>query len=344
LPTPKAQIRARPIRVAYLVEESEHWCPMLEAIFAECYGRWGGRFSLIVPCINGAIRSAYLPWLRACDPDLIYSYVDLPDSYVEHLHEFLYPAFLTLHRFHSAERDVYAFRPELPVKPLSSLSVSLVASRGNTITESQPVVLADIAPGTKPSRLLQENFGCYGASIGSWPLARDMRSHIRTLVVANEPAAAGPYGVADADLLSTELELLQRISKQRNIVGLAQMSAWLTPRFEISNPGWTGSASIILGDSFVDRITFWNGRSHFPAWLNSSIVALKLSFEDIEKPDIFNAILEIIKWRVHASGNSNSEQIVIRSASLSDVELEHDKISFVPRTRGIGFRLKSYIQ
>jgi len=31
----------------------------------------GGRFSLIVPCLNGRIAPSYWPWLEAYDPDIV---------------------------------------------------------------------------------------------------------------------------------------------------------------------------------------------------------------------------------------------------------------------------------
>lgn len=55
----KAYLRPRPIRTAYLVEETERWRATLERIFNDAFGRWGGRFSLIVPCINGAVHPEY---------------------------------------------------------------------------------------------------------------------------------------------------------------------------------------------------------------------------------------------------------------------------------------------
>jgi hypothetical protein len=86
---------------------------MLEAIFAECYGRWAGRHSLIVPCEGGNIRPAYLPWIETYDPDIIYSYVELSEAYLERLHEKLYPAFLVSHDFYRrVERDRRAYRTQ----------------------------------------------------------------------------------------------------------------------------------------------------------------------------------------------------------------------------------------
>jgi hypothetical protein len=73
----KGWARPRPLRVAFLVEEDEHASLTLDGIFADCYARWGGRFSLIVPCFQGRITPSYWPWLEAYDPDIVYSYVPL---------------------------------------------------------------------------------------------------------------------------------------------------------------------------------------------------------------------------------------------------------------------------
>ena len=82
---------------------------MLDSVFAECFGRWGGRFSLIVPCEGEEIRPAYLPWLEAFDADIIYSYVDLPELVVKWLRERLGAAFFLKHEVgHRAERDYHA--------------------------------------------------------------------------------------------------------------------------------------------------------------------------------------------------------------------------------------------
>jgi hypothetical protein len=79
--------RSRPIRVAFLVEDSKHSAAILDAIFADCYNRWGGRFSLVVPTQAGKVSPAYWRWLDAFDADIIYSYVSLDRDSVLELHE-----------------------------------------------------------------------------------------------------------------------------------------------------------------------------------------------------------------------------------------------------------------
>lgn len=131
----KAYVRPRPIRVAYLIEEADDWPTVFDAISAEAFARWGGRSTFIVPCENGAIRLAYIPWPKAYDADIIYSYVDLSDTAVEQIHEQFGPAFLIRHDFHHrSDRDQFAYRPDLPIQPLSVLSVMAVMTRGNMIS------------------------------------------------------------------------------------------------------------------------------------------------------------------------------------------------------------------
>jgi len=66
---------ARPLRIAYLLDPEN--CPheLLDAIFREAYGRWGGRRTLLVPATPDGIDERYGDWLWFYDADVIYSYV-----------------------------------------------------------------------------------------------------------------------------------------------------------------------------------------------------------------------------------------------------------------------------
>jgi hypothetical protein len=227
--TAKAYVRPRPIRVAYLVEEHEHWKTMLDAIFAEAYGRWGGRFSLIVPCENGEIRPAYLPWLDAYDPDIVYSYVDLNDAAVERIHERFCPAFLVKHEFFRHECDLHAYGPGLPVQPLSVLSLSAVLTRGNMLSAPRPIAIVDTYVGAPPSQFLQENFGCYNRSLSPWPIARDMQDYLKPVIFVPAEIQANRqiFPRPDGEILGSEQELIEHIATQRDLCGLAQLSACL---------------------------------------------------------------------------------------------------------------------
>ncbi len=321
----KAFIRPRSVRVAFLVDENDHWQQMLQAIFANCYGRWGGRFNLIVPCENGEIRSAYLPWLSAYDPRLLYSYVDLSDAVIDRLHEHFYPSFLVGHNFYNrAERDLHAFRPRLPLGPLSSLSVTLLASRGSMFSGPRPVTLVDTYGRSPTPQFLQESFGCYRESLNPAPVPPNWAEYVRTYALVDQEIVDNPRLVPrpQGDYVTDYKAVLDRLGEQRDLYGLALLSAWMCPRLQMNDPRWTNRVNIIVGDRFADRVTFWNARSHLDVYLDESLVTLKISWAEIDDSDTFASIIKIIKNRIHVSHSQNNSHVTIRSASHSGQELD----------------------
>jgi hypothetical protein len=115
---------ARPLRVAYLLDPET--CPhsLLDAIFKEAYGRWGGRRTLIVPAKQGGIDICYADWLFYYDADVICSFVPLTDDAVAAIHERYCPAHLVYRKPPEAPpgTDSY-FRVESPLRSLCSLSI-----------------------------------------------------------------------------------------------------------------------------------------------------------------------------------------------------------------------------
>ena len=152
-----------------------------------------------------------------------------------------------------------------------------------------------------------------------------MAEQLRTVTFVPEEIHANPRIVprAEGEIVPTETALLERMASQRNLYGLAQLSAYLVPRRQIRNGNWSRTVNIVVGDSFADRITFWNARHHLPVWLHNDIVTLKLSPGDLEDVAIFQALVKIVKKRIHVSfENASYSHFVIRSASLSQAELE----------------------
>lgn len=321
-----ALIRPRPIRVAFLVEEHEHWNAMLDAIFAEAYGRWGGRFSLVVPCENGNIRPAYVPWLEVYDPDIIYSYVDLAEPIVEGLHERFGPAFLVRHDFFNMpERDRRAYRPRLPVTPLGVLSILGVLTRGSALAAPKPASLVDTYINVAPSQFLQDTFGCYGRSLSPWPVAGNLAQYLKSVMFVPEAIQADQRMMPrpTGDIVSTEQQLLEEIGKRRDLLGLAQLSTLLASRIEFGDYPWSHTINFVIGESFGDRITFWNGIHHAPSWLHGQLAALRASRDDFANADRFAAIATIIKSRIHLPvGSASHSQIVLRSTSVPQAELD----------------------
>lgn len=87
---------------------------------------------------------------------------------------------------------------------------------------------------------------------------------------------------------------------------------------------WSRAVNVVVGDSFADRMVFWNAFHFTPVWLNDGISALKVSQNDLNDPDRCNAIVNIIKDRIYhpVGGNASHAHIVVRSTSVSQSNLE----------------------
>ena len=87
---------------------------------------------------------------------------------------------------------------------------------------------------------------------------------------------------------------------------------------------WSRTVNFVVGNSFADRLIFWNALHLTPAWLNGGVAALKVSQDDLNDTDRFKAIVAILKNRVYlpVGGNASHAHIVVRSASVPAIELE----------------------
>jgi hypothetical protein len=179
--------RPRPVRIAFLVSETEHSPHILDGIFADCYGRWGGRFSLVVPCQDNRIVPSYWPWLEKYGPDIVYSYVELSEIGILELHERLAPSERKFHgvRHMPPRLDVFGFKPSYDFTPLSSLASIFRLARSSIMgRKGAPVKIIDGWHGELPSRLLTDNFGTYYYSRGNtfFPHDAQVAASLMTIV------------------------------------------------------------------------------------------------------------------------------------------------------------------
>ena len=321
--SPQAFARARPIRIAFLVEEDKDADALLDAVFANCYSRWGGRYSLIVPCQNGLPNAAWLAWLEAYDPDIIYSYIKLSESAVESLHERFGPAHLAIHEPHGDEqRDVRYFRPKLPIECLSSLSVAPQYARAHPPSAPQPMLIVDCLPAQPANRFIYDNFGTLLQSFCWWPLPDNLSDIVRSITLAPTELLndkKGGYRI-DGENAQSVNSLLQKMAEKRNSYGIAQLAADSVSRTEIERP-YHEYFNLIVGDTFSDRILFWNERSRMPEYLGRDFTTLIVSPTSMEDYDFMSALVTFLKARNGVSRMQSTPWVEIRSTSLNTDEL-----------------------
>ena len=313
------------MRVAFLLADGEHAALTLDGIFADCYNRWGGRFSLIVPCLNGRVSESYWPWLEAYDPDIIYSYVPLSRAAILEVHERISPALYSFHDLGREPRlDLYGFKPSYTFAPLSSLSTIFKLARHSTAAASDaPINIIDCWHTDNPSRFLTDNFGTYHASHGGGIYPQDAMPVARLLtIVSPEKRADRKYGVPlDLNAIPNEMMAFKEFAENR-ATSISLASALFAPKLDIRARRWSEAFNLVVGDSFADRIMFWNARLLIPAWLDTDLCSLRVDLNQLEDPEFLTALGELLKHRNHVRSDGGGQtHIVVRSESVSAAQL-----------------------
>lgn len=284
----------------------------MDAIYAECFSRWGGRFSLIVPSDETGPDAGFEDWLEAYDPDIIYSYVELNDATVERLHAKLYPSFLVKHRSFGQDGSRQSFTPRLPVAGLSSLTTLAQLAVPSPFNRLGRPLLLD-AFGRADSDLLSRSFGFYSRTYGR-SFAAPHTELAAGLVFASTDTIRDRrrYFVEDATLVESALEVLDLMASGRGTT-VSQLSSRNCTRLEVRS--MEPAFYVVVGDSFTDRILFWNLQSLQPTWRDGDSLALSVPAVSANDPATVSAIGKFIGNR-NFGYSGGQPRVVVCSSSV----------------------------
>lgn len=321
--SPKAYYRARPVRVAFFIDDHEHSNAMLEAIFKSCMGRWGGRFNLLIPTTSAGPKENYLNWLQAYDPDIIYSYVDLDDAAIEQLQERFYPSFLIRHDFYRrTERDAHAYYPKLPFDCLKITSLIPMATLPTIFDGSRNGRFLEAMGSLQNTPFVRDSFGFFTECAGHGFFATLNEFGNTVTLVADADCQPRERYIRQPNETVSDVVSLINFATNKSLITMSQLSSMVTPRLDINNHRWGNTFNIVVGDTFTDRVVYWNTRSLYPKWRDRGYVDLRIPRAYLSDANILDALSKFIRARNQVTGHSNSTPYAtVRSSSVPLDEL-----------------------
>ncbi|MEM7665848.1 MAG: hypothetical protein AAF250_08320 [Pseudomonadota bacterium] len=312
----------RPIRVAYLIDPDNTPAELLDAIFADCYGRWGGRWSLIIPCEAGKPKVGYQALLECWDPDLIYSYVELDLGCHDLLHEKLYPSSVQVHQSSEGEsrRD---WRPSIRFRSVSSLSVlPWIAARQNSLRGGTPTLLDAYWSEPDPPRWICDSFGMPRISEGTTDVveAASTVAPTNTLIsrdrLENQTVAKSPT----ANYVVGQSAWLEKYANNSSALSLADAASFVSQRLDIRSKFGLTDLNLVVGDTVDDRLLFWNSYHSNPIRA-PGVYSLRVDASIFEDEDEFETLVSLVSKRnQHWEGGRH--RTIIRSCSIRNDALE----------------------
>ena len=317
---------ARPIRVAYLVNLAQCHDELLNAVFAECYSRWGGRRSLIVPATEEGIDPDYDKWLGMFDADVFYSYVSLSEGAVEAIHERYAPAVLVKHRALDAKVDERRrYKVELPISGLPSLSVFAAYRSRRWGFDGAPtdVRTFDSYLSETTAPFTEENFGVLSSSYSNVHFVRNFPELYAQITLISQAMLDDKRlgRESHSEYFTDEIALLRTLSEKRFIIPLSNLSEMFSEYLSVDNNHKADGLSVVVGDTPEDRILFWNFRHHSERLRVGEVSDLRIPTSRLDDDDFWACMGSIIERRAPYESTGGQKVVWVRSCSLSKEEL-----------------------
>jgi ribosomal protein S27E len=319
----------RPIKIVYLVpyEESPSNHEILDAVFHESYTRWGGALTLIIPTNNNSfLHEEYSKWLEFYDPDFIYTYVDLEQELIKKLDHGCCPIALISYKNSKQNSDINRWQDYLPnwgsyFQSISSLttihSPHVEYHRMPSIElETRRTVITQYERDSE-ERFLTDNFGT-AFGLGTYP--NPIPGLFDTCCLVKKGLPEHMY--AGTTRIYSFTDVLSQITSKKSVTisKLAIAHSESIPRVKSYTCPWAQNFNLFIGDSYLDRIHFWNARHLSPDYIGvmgALLVSKKLSEDTV----FINQLGQFLNRHNFLGQNNSQPKVAIRSYSLSKEEL-----------------------
>lgn len=314
-----ATVTPRPARIAYLIPETcEH--AILDSIFRDCFARWCGRRTPVIPTDGVSISDTYWHLLDIWDADIIYSYTELSAELQDRLYHYFAPSELVLHQ-DLVGGNAFCPRYKNNFEFLSSLSYLPIYEKRAQLVDGFLPEVVDNEIWDQPIDDFSDSFGFPSQCFPS----HSFIPHARRISV-RKPGYAHRGWDRETNYHSDIGEWIKAISEKPSITTLSRLSDIDSPIIEeLSNykNSWDDHLTIVVGDSIGDRLLMWNSQHRYsPLNTFSEIPCIRLS----ESRFVHGEMEWIKNWITMRNDrcfqNNNQKQVVLKSHSLSKDKLD----------------------
>jgi hypothetical protein len=295
---------AVPIQVCFIVR-IDCDANVLSAIFEECHKRWGGRDSLIITIDeNGVIDDTYWAWAKSFDPDVVYSYVDLELATLERIEREWMPSNVQIHRRYD---DLHVWHEE-DVKGLPALSVLPMIKITRPFGPPRTQVLVSKYPTWVSDPFVLDSFGVNpnGPGVGGSELVRE---HIATMAIGDADHQQAGH-IADIGVADTTSLLQLMATNHFDVYTMAQLSGIGYDFVQSSYASKWRFFNIVVGNTTLDRIAFWNSRIGVTGYIRRHITAIRVPEERLDDAEFVAALVSAIPiWASYQNGQAFAQII-----------------------------------
>lgn len=314
----------RQLRVAYLIDRDECSHTLLDVIFRESFGRWGGRRTLIVPAkTETGIDPVYIEWLLLFDADIIYSYIDLAPDVIADIHETYCPLYLKKHQIYGDRKhDDHTLFPKLPLNGVTSLSILPMVRERRGILDTNTRKILDKDFGFDATQFFTDNFGFVSHTYRNDNFSNFPEIYTPLRLISQKNLDNPRHGkIGHSEYITQELDALREVATKRNVFSMAGLSDCYAPYLEVGDYYEDSRCfNLVIGNTINDRLLYWNYHQRFNDLSFGEIADLIISPDSIENEEFAKLILEMV--RVKCWRNNSNPIIALRSASLSREQLD----------------------